>query len=422
MKTTGLRAGAKKNDIANSGFARVEILGQEELFPKEGYEFPPGKSKLTNSYRMSEDSPFTTQTKHTLTQKTEEQKAIEASTNELIRTERLCTKTAALVIATGNDGEVRPIHGRIAEETVLKQRKQQLLIKEQVKIAKMKDDQHWAEVEQEEANATNSFLGKTNKSKKEQQQALAEVYKKELELHKQKAQEEAEQNRKEAERLSKIEQEENEKEKKRLELKKQKDAERVKEYKELNDKLLNRKKLKRVEEAEAEKKTQEEHTKILKQMEEREEKQRKIREEKNQRRERLIEIQTKQLSDLKSKETKQLEIAASELEKRKEEETKRKQEKDLKVREDTKKEWKQSLIDKQDKLMDKKFRPKTPPQPDLEEDARAFDAMVKSENMKKIREQQRLAAEQRKNEEKLLKEKQRNTPETCYILKDNEDW
>lgn len=416
-----MAAGARKDDIATSGFSRVDILGNEDLFPNEGFEFKPGKSKLTNSYRMSEDSPFTNTVKQSMAPKSEEQKVMEEQMPNMIRSERLCTKTAANAIATGQIGELRPLHSQIAQDCVQKQLKQQLIMKEQTRAARMKDDAHWAQVEQEEAEATHAFLNRNDNSKRDQQKQLAEVYKRELRLHKQKALEQQEIEKAEAARIAKIQAEEAAAEKEKARKKKEEEKKALAEFEKTNGSLLNRKKRQQQEEAAIEAAVQKEKEQIEAQKAEREAHLQKIREEKEKRREKIFQIQSKKFLELKAKNERIINTAASELAEREEAERLAEIERKQQMRKQRNEDWQNSLKLKAQREEEKKNRPKTPIEDDKYDEERAFEEVTRREEMKRLREAQlRQIAERKAREAKEREEELK--PQSCYFLKDNDDW
>lgn len=404
-----------------SGFSRVDIIGNEDLFPDEGFEFKPGKTKLTNSYKMSEDSPFTNTVKQSMAPKSEEQRVMEAQMPNMIRTERLCTKTAANAIATGNIGELRPLHSQIAKECVQKQLKQQLIMKEQTRAARMKDEAHWAQVEQAEAEATTAFLNRNDNSKREQQKQLAAVYQRELRLHKAKAQAQADLEKEEAEKLLRIQQQEEAVEKEKARKKKEEEKKALEEFERTNGTLLNRKKRQQEEEKVLMEHVQREQEQIEAQKREREEHLAKIRDEKEKRREKIFQIQSKKFLEIKAKNERIIDTAASELAAREEAMRIAEIEKRAQMKKQRNEDWKMSLRLKQQKLEEEKNRPKTPIIDDKYDEERAFEEVTRKEEMKRLRDAQlRQIAERKLREAREREEDMKLT--NCYFLKDNDDW
>lgn len=419
--TPTYRAGANLYDPAKSGFARVEVLGSEDLFPNEGFEFKPGKTKLTNSYRVSEDSPFVSTIHHSINATTEEQKVMEKQMPQMIRTERLCTKAAATAIATGTEGELRPLHSQIAAEAVLKERQQQVYMKEQTRIARMKDEQLWAEIEQQEADATRAFYNRNDTSKRESQQQLAAIYQQEFALHKKRQEEQMRIEKEEADRIAKVQAAEEAAEKEKARKKKEEEKARLIEFEKLNSTMLGKKKKLQEEEREIEKRVQKEHEQQEQQQLANERRLAKIREEKNRRREKIIEIQTKRLEEMNKKVDTTLENAVSEIAAREEKQRLAEIEKREAMRKQRHDEWQQSLKLKEERLLAAKNKPKTPIQDDPDEEARQFEALTRSQNMKRLREAQKKQIEERKMREQKELEENLKTPSSCYFLKDN-DW
>lgn len=419
MKTT-LRAGANRHDVAQSGFARVDLLTHEDLYPNEGYQFPPGKTKSTNSYRVSGESPFNATVVYPVVPKSEEEKVLSNQMDQMIRTESLCTKTAATAISTGKDGEVYPMHSHVAKEAVLKERKQQIMLKEQLKIAKMKDDAHWSEVEQEEAKATTAFLNSNANKKRMQQQNLASIYKRELDLHKLKEKQAEDEEKAEADKLAELQRLDDEKEQEKLRLKRIEDQKRTEEYKILNEKLLNKKKNKVAEERAAQKLLEAEHAKIDEERAERAQRDIAIREAKNNRRQRLIDMQSMKLAEILEKNRKEESETQSAFQRHLELQEQARKDKQRLAREQMHNDWQLSLKLKQERLLAEKNRPRTPIEPDPAEDERNMAELVRKENMKRLRDAQlRQMAERRAREERERQEELNSTSQ-AYFLKDNE--
>ena len=413
------RAGANLRDSATSGFSRVDIIGQEDLFPNEGYEFKPGRSKLTNSYRVSQDSPFAPTFHHKINDKTEEQKELERQMPQMIRTDRLCTKAAATAITTCFDGELYPLHSNIAEQAVLKERQQQIYMKEQTKLARMKDEQRWAEIEQQEADATREFYNRNDNSKREAQKRLADIYKNEFTLHKKRQEEQAAIERQEAEQRAKVQAAQEAAEREKALAKKEKERQQLLEFEKTNGTMLQRKKIRQQQEMEIEKRVQKEHDDQEAKAQARQEYLNKIKEEKNKRRERLIELQTKKLNEMQKKRDTTLENAASELQKREEEERLAEIEKRKNMVKQRHNEWQQSLKLREEKRLAEKNRPRTPIIDDGAEYEREFERLTRAEEMKRLREAQKKQIEERKaREQKELEENLK--PQSCYFLKDSE--
>ena len=415
------RAGANLHDTATSGFSRVDIIGQEDLFPNEGYEFKPGRSKLTNSYRVSEDSPFAPTFRHKINDKTEEQKVLEQQMPQMIKTDRLCTKAAATAIRTCIDGELMPLHSSIAEQAVLKERQQQIYMNEQRKLAQMKDEARWAEIEQQEADATRAFYNRNDTSKRDAQRQLAEVYQNELTLHKRRIQEQQNIEKQEAEQRAKVQAAQEAAEKEKARQKKDEERKRLLEFEKLNGTMLQRKKQRQLAEMEIDKRVQKEHEQIEAKNQARQEYLQKIKDEKNKRREKIIQMQAKKLLEMQKKQDTTLENAVSELQKREEAERQaeiQKRKDMVKQRHD---EWQESLKLREEKKLAEKNRPKTPEIIDYDEDAREFERLTRIEEMKRLRAAQKKQIEERKaREQKELEENLK--PYNSFFLKDDDEW
>ena len=419
MNYTRPRAGAKLNDIAQSGFARVEVLNQQDLFPNEGFEFIPGKTKLTNSYKVSEDSPFTTQFHHSMAPATEEQQVIDKSMPQMIKTERLCTRAAAIAISTGTDGELRPLHSEIAREAVLKERQAQVQLKEKLRIARMKDEAHWAEIEQQEADATTAFLNRNDNAKRTAQRNLANVYMNELTLHKKREQQQLAEERAEAERNAAIQAEEDRKLAEKLKAKREKDRARNEELKILNDRLLKRKQIRREQEAKEAAIIAADAAKLEEERQAREERARTIRAEKDKRRERLITIQGKKLAEINARQNKAAEITESEYAKRQEADRIAREQAALEARRQRHDEWLESVRIREEKKREMRNRPATPTYLDPADEERDFEEKTRAEAQRRLREAQLKQIQERRAREEAER-LENSKPQSCFFLKDNE--
>lgn len=415
-----LRAGARINDDAASPYARTDILSQPDLHPTQGYMFPPrARPKMTNSYKVSEDSPFQSWHKTSMVPESEEHKVLEESLPELIRTEQLCTRAAKAAISTGTNGELRPLHSQIVQDAVVKERKQQILMKEKVTLARMKDEAHWADVERAEGESTQKWLTTDDGRKRRNQQALAETYLNEIALLKKRQEAEAQRDREEAAELQRLERLEAEKEKKRQEQQRKINEERRKEFQQRNNELLMRR-ANRLEADDAEeRRIAKEHEEVERRMAEREEKTRKAREERNRNRERMIDAQSKRLADLKAKEQNSNQIAESELAKR--DEARRKA--DLERREQMKQERHQDWLESR-RIKELRMAQKTVEEEPVDksaEEAEEFERLMRRKKEQRLRDVQKMQmAEQRARAKR--EEEEMYAPGDQFFLKENEWW
>jgi hypothetical protein len=418
-----LRAGANRNDSYSSGYVRsVGIIGNEELFPTEGYAFPPNKTKLTNSYRVSRDSPFSAQLNVPFVPKSEEQAIVDNSRRPFIRTERLCTRAAVNAIAVPLEGELRPLQSKIAQEAVLKERAEQLRLKEQLRVARMKDEAHWTEVEREEARSTSALLGSDAAEKRENMKNLSRLYDRELELHAQIKAKEAERDRIETEQRAEIERLDNEKDRKEKEAKRNELRERIRESQAGNTTLLERKK-KIIEKVRAEDAiVQSQHAEIEAKQLEREQFMEQNRRDKDQRRERLISAQTKKLAEMKANSDERAANAESELEKRYLEEKQREEEKKLKQRMEDARSWTEFCSQKEAQLeaARRSKRERVAPEPAPGDEEEALDAALRKRRNRKCQEIQMSQAEQRKTRESQDDQERAKWATSMFFLKDED--
>ena len=418
-----LRAGANIRDPNGSGYARsVDILSQPDLFPNEGYEFKPNtRSKLTNSYKVSEDSPFTSTVPHKMVDKTEEQKVMEQQVPQLIRTERLCTKAAVKAIATPTDGEIRPLHSQIVDQAVFKEREQQRAMNEQIRIARMKDEAKWADDEQREAEATRAFYNRNDNSRRLQQEALRNVYKNEIALHKKRQQDQLALEKKEAEKNAKIQAAEEAKEREIACKKKEEERKRVEEFEKTNGTMLNRKRLRQQQEMEIDRRVQKEHEEIEAKQQAREAVVRKAKEEKNRIRERIIQQQAQRLLEMQKKQDTTLENAVSEITMREEQEREAEIEKRKMLADKRNRDWQQSLKQieaKKEAARREKMEPAFTTTDN--DDFREAEEIQRREKEKRLRAAQLKQIQERKEREARERQEQLNEKADYFFLKESE--
>lgn len=420
------RAGTNMRDPTRSGFARVSVIDQQDLFPHEGYEFPADAAASikppTNSYRISEDSPFTNKFQHSSAWRAPTPDAISQCMNTMMKTERVCNMVASKAISTPSDGELRPLHSQIATEAIKKEREVQMRVREQMKIQSMKDEAYWAQLEHEQGLQTHQVHTNYKSLIKSQQKSLARDYENQFALQRKRRQEEQEQERQELEKLKQLQKEEDEKEKQRQARLKQIAEERKKEFQAKNEEILNRRKIRIEKELEEEKIIQKQHEEAEERQQLRQTWEKQRRDEKNRMRDRIIADQTKRLAEIKAKETKFQAAAESDVAKRDEERRQAEIQKRKDMTLQRNREYREFV--KQKELAKSQKKEVVPDFTKTDEDDyRAAEEQIRAKRMKSLRLVQQEQARQRKEKERQERQDQLNeatTGDTMYFLKDSE--
>lgn len=423
FSTSTFRAGTNLKDPTRSGYARVSVIDQQDLFPNEGYEFPDQRHKPpTNSYRISADSPFNTNYKHSSAWKEPQSNSIANCMSNMMRTEHICNRVAVKAIAAPTDGELRPLYSKIAQQAIEKDRQVQLRMREQMRLQKMKEDDYWAQVEQEQGEKTKEVERQYINSIRSSQKALADDYQEQFRLHKKREDAEKQELKEEAEKIKKIQEQEHKEELKRQERIRQENAEKAKEFQILNDQLLQRKQRKIEEDLKQEAITMKQHEESERRQDERNNFLKKRREEKNKIRERLIDQQSKKLAEIHAKQQKDQNVAESEIAKREEMERQKKITKQREQALQRKNDYEEFLRTKDLKKSTEQVEPDFALNDD--EEARKFDEQMKAQERRKVmRLQMAQAAERRERErrERIDEITQaRANKDTMFFLKDNE--
>lgn len=418
--TQTFRAGQNTRDPTRSAYARVDVLGQEDLFPNEGRDFPiRAVPKQTKSYQISADSPFSTAVPVSMVPESEEQKVLNQNYQEIMRTERMCTRAAAKTNAATCPGELRPLYSQIAAQCIRKDQEAQMRVREQIRLARMKEECRWEDVEQIETQSTRRVQTAIASSRRARQQELADSYKRELTLHEIKRQEEIDEEQREAEEIQRLLQEENKREQARQEKIRKENAERTRDFQLLNSELMMRHETRIEQEIAEEARIAKEHAEIEARMDAREAANQRRRDELNARRAKIIGDQSRRLAELKKRQKQKDTIAESKLAKREEarrqadierrrqmaiqrnrEYNEYKREKELKMQEDPEDDTKQ--------------------EPDYEEEARRVDEEMRMQKRRQVMLQQRAQIEQRRMREQKEREAARRNPDKMFFLKDED--
>ncbi|OHS99181.1 hypothetical protein TRFO_34424 [Tritrichomonas foetus] len=342
--------------------------------------------------------------------------------DKMLKTELICNRVASKAISAPADGELRPLHSKIAAEAIQKERNVQLRVNEEMKLEKMNEEMYWAEVERNQGQKTEEVNRNRLLNIKNSQKLLAKDYQKQFELHNKALAEEKRQQMLELKKLKDIQKEEERKEHLRqVELKK-KAEERKKEFQIRNEELLQRREKRIEDDMQAELIIMKQHAENEKRMEERERMVKEKREEKNRIREKLITEQSKKLAILKAQEDKHLSAAESEIAKREEANRLKAIEKKKQMQIERNQEYNKYLREKDYQVSDQILKPDFETN-DYEDEDRKFDEKMRKERMKKIqKEQMAQAAERRERErrERLEEIQRAKKNDTMYFLKDNE--
>lgn len=413
------RAGMDLKDPARSAYARTYVLGQDDLFPNEGYEFKPtAKPKRTKSYKVSEDSPFNNTEDVKVVKKLKEDKVIKKNRKDIMRTELLCTRTAKKAIAAPTPGELRPINSIIAAKAIQKERDEQIKLRQKLKVAKMQDEAYWEEVEQNEGTATLKINKAIEAQRHYDQKDLADDYRRQFAEHKKIKDEEEREKVREAERIELVQREEEQKERLRKIQLRELARERNHEFQLRNDELLQRKEKRIEDDIDNEKILAKQHAEVEQRMEERERLAKFRRDEKNRIRNELIDKQAKQLKELKEKQQRSDHIAESELTKREEARRRAEARKKKEMEKDRNREWLDYQRKKDTRLTDYVETPDFDTNDD--DTARDYDAKIRKQLTSKLQKDQFNQMMQRRQQEQQALKDSRRKKDNMFFLKDNE--
>ena len=416
------RAGTNFREDTRSGYARVDILSQQDLFPNEGYQFPnTGRVPLsTKTYQVSEDSPFNCTVRQKMIKESEEEKVIRKVAGKWMKNDQMCTKAAVRAIATPTPGEVRPINSQMVTQAVKKERDWQSKANDKIRLARMRDEEYWCNVERTEDISTRN-IGQTITARKQQRQrALAADYRRQFELHDQVKREEKRQEQLEVQKMQKAEMEEAEKDRQRQEKLRELARQRNREFRARNDELLQRKERRIEEDLAAEKVIQQQREENHKRMEERREWERTRREEKTRIRNNIIERQAKNLAELKANQQKSDSIAESELVKRQEAEHQARIKRQHDMATQRQKDWLEYQRARDMRVMN---IVDTPDFVNDDSDAkRRADEFFRAKRERTLRQEQARQIKERQQREMNETAERRRQPDTMFFLKDNDEW
>ena len=417
--TPTYRAGLNLREDVKSGYARTYVLGQENLFPNEGYEFPQRDvSQRKNLYKISEDSPFNIPKEEKVVRKGKVEKVIQKNREKWLETETACTKCAAQAISMPTPGELRSINSEIAAQAVRKDLNAQVALNEKIRLAQMKEDAHWAKREYKEGLATQEINSKIKSRKMQTQQALANDYREQFALHAKMKEEEKRQDMIEAEVIKKQMREEELKDRIRQEKLRQLAHERQKEFQQRNEELLQRKEKRIEDDIAAEKLIAKQKAEVDARIEERRKFEKERREHSTRIRNRLIEKQSKQLEETLAKQQKWQGIAESELTKRQEAERKRQEQIRKDMADERRRDWLQYQREKSYKIMNKTYEPDYYTTDN--DDYRRADEEFRRKKLIQLKKDQQWQIEDRRRKEKEETDYRRRHFDNQFFLKDNE--
>ena len=417
------RAGINFHDPTRSGFARVGILGQEDLFPNEGVDFPNvnlDKPKQTKSYLVSSDSPFYGKVNLPLVPPDEERKVIEANLANATRTELMCTRAAAKAIGAVAPGELRPMHSQIVNETINKDRQAHLQLRDEIRVARMKEEDHWQEVEHAEALATKNIEKSLLGTKRAQQEKLAASYREQFRLHDARIAAEKAEAAAEVEKIKELQAKDNQKELDRQKKLKLIAEERRKEFEAKNAELLQKRQKRIEDDLEQERIVAKQHAEQEALMEQREAAVKKRREQLNQVRDRIISQQTKRLIQLQEQEKRVEKETQSEVALREEARRKAEEQKKIDMEKQRNAEYREYLRRKDEAKMnevsdDHKYMVQ-------DDDNQKYQDEMKRKRQRTQKEYLLAQIQARKEAEQKQRDEELKTPSTSYFLKDDEEW
>jgi hypothetical protein len=317
------------------------------------------------------------------------------------------------------DGELRPFHQKIISKAILEGRRSQILLNEQLRLARMKEEDEWAELSRQEAAQSQRVLKFDRQAKLEAEKALVQTYDNELALHKKAQQKEAKEERRVVKRMLLQQRMDEEKEKQIQDAKRADLRAKIAEALEGNNCLMERKQEQMLQQEKEERKIRKEHEEMEKRQAERQALVERAKQEKDQRRQRLILAQTQKLAELKAKEQKQTDVAVSELDKRYEMERKQEEDKKKRMRADLNREWLESMRRREEKVLaeaEARYAPAQTGGHRYEEELLADERMKKLRN-DRLRMDQELQIQERKMREQQ-EVRQNRTRMDSYFLKD----
>lgn len=415
------RAGQNIFDETKSGYARTYVLGQDDLFPKEGYyQQSRDVAKRINNYKDSEDSPFNIPKTEKMITPSHVTEVINKNRKQMMETERNCTRTAAKALAMPTPGELREINSEVAKQAIRKDLDAQVRLKEKIRIAQMKDDNRWVNLENEQISDTITINDNIAMKKARTQSNLAKEYRHQLDLHQKAREEEKRQDQIEAAKIREQLRKQELEERIRQEKLRQLAHERKKEFQQRNDELLQRREKRIEDDIAAEKRLAIQKAEVDRRMEERAEFDRKRRENRDMIRNRLIENQSKRLAETLAKQQRSQSVAESEVAKREEAERKKQIKRRKEMAEERNRDWLKSQRERDLRITNQTVEPDF--YGDDDEELRRAEAYYRRKKLLALQNDQRQQIEDRKRKEREEDYIRKHYYDNQFFLKDNDEW
>jgi hypothetical protein len=418
-QTPTWRAGANLRDDSQSGYARVHVLGQEDLFPSEGYEFPVNlEQRHTRTYKISEESPFNCTRPLKMVHKQTADQILEHNVVTGARQEYTNSKTAYRATKTPIDGELRPMNSKIVIDIVKKERAAQDLLAEELKIARMQDEAYWCDVEHDEGIATQRIGRELTANHRRRQRTLAENYHQQFADHAAALEREKQEDRLEAQKMRRMEIEDAQAEDLRQEQLRKVARQRTREFQLRNDEMLQRKERRIEDDLAKEKIVQQQNAEVAMRMEAREKAEKDKRDAKTAWRSYLIDLQAQDIIARAAKRQQTDTIAQSELQEREERDRAKREEKAAQMRRERNQEWLDTQRQRDTKMIDVKDVPDFDNR-DTDE-LKRVNAYWRHKRAKDLQSTHRTQMKERHDVEDEEVRERRSRPEVMYFLPDNE--
>jgi hypothetical protein len=395
------------------------VLGQEDLFPNEGYEFPQTtETKQTRTYKISEESPFSCTRPLKMVYEQTADRFLARNALAAAGEEYTNTKAAYRATKTPIDGELRPCTSKAVIEVVKKEREIQDRVAEELKLARMQDEAYWCDVEHDEELGTLQIQKDLITRHRRGQRLLADNYRQQFEEHAREVEEERLEDQREAEKIRLAEVEAVHAEEKKQEQLRLVAKERAREFAFRNDQLLQRKGNRIEEELAAEKVVQAQSAEVAARMEAREQAEKEKRDAKTRSREKLIARQAKAYAELIARQAQSDSVAASELARRQELERTQRDEKANQMRRERNEEWLQTQRKRDMRMTDVEDVPDWDNHDD--DEMKAQEAYWRRARRRDLQNVHRMQIQDRKDAEDLEVQERRAQYDTMYFLPDNE--
>lgn len=381
----------------SSGYTNVDIIGNEDLFPNEGYEFPPNQIKNTRNYRTSTLFPLNTAINS---------QAIDTTTK--MRSRDLGDLRPPTPIEDKPMPKVRSHRSKIIYETMINTRGKQVKYNEKLREYEREQGDVAASLDDIELQICRTKAQEERDQKKHNMKMLSLAYQQQLQEveNRKKREREIEQA---YENQLKLEDEKlREEERKKNERLKQIQRERREEFEKKNEELQKSRQLRHQMEREEEKRIQQEAAEIELRKEERAKEDERRRLEMTKIRSRVVDQQAKNLKNLQQQVDTHQALAESEASKNALREVQATKEKHEKMEKDRHSEWLKLQKEKQIKNRHVVKRPF--PSKQKEADELEFAEQQRQRENKSYRavqekqHQERIAQERREKEEELIED------------------